>query len=349
MIRNGAQAARQKVAEREVEGFRKNLGPFVVAAETSRSPMVFTNAAELGNPIVFVNDAFLALTGYAREELLGQGFSFLLARGANPDARARIETAFTGDDQGQLEICDRRKDGSTFWTSVCVNPVYDEAGAVVQHFSSFVDISEPKREAENLRFLLDELNHRTQNTLATVLAIAAQTLSSQLDYAVVETFEGRVLALSKAHSLLGSENWNAVRLHDLLDRVLQPFGLNDDASPRFTLEGDEVHLHPKAALSLTLAFHELAANALKHGSLSVAEGHVAIGWRVEQTSIGARMLLRWRERDGPPVAPPGRKGFGARLIEQGLAQDLGGDVHLAYERTGLVCQITVPLQTPLAR
>lgn len=349
MLKIATRAARQRIAESEVDGFRRNLGPFVVAAETSRCAMVFTNAAEPGNPIIFANDSFLALTGYTREELLGQGFSFLLARGANPDARMRIEAAFADESQGQLEICDRRKDGSTFWASVCVNPVYDEAGAVVQHFSSFADISGPKREAENLRFLLDELNHRTQNTLATVLAIATQTLSGQADYIAVETFEGRVLALSKAHGLLGGENWDAVRLHDILDRILQPFGLNDETDPRFTLEGPEVRLHPEAALTLTLVFHELAANALRYGALSVAEGHVAIVWRIEQTAMGARMFLRWQERGGPAVAPPGRKGYGARLIEQRLAQDLGGDVHLAHERAGLVCQIAVPLKTPLAR
>ena len=343
MARLGAKAMRQRIAERQVDGFREKLGPFVVAADTSRAPMVFTNDAEIGHPIIFANDAFLELTGYARAELLGQGFSFLLARGVNPHARSRIEAAFAEQSQGRLEICDRRKDGSTFWASVCVNPVYDETGVVVQHFASFVDISEPKREAEDLRFLLDELNHRTQNTLATVLAIAAQTLRGEVDYAVVETFEGRVLALSKAHSLLGRDNWNAVSLHDVLDRILQPFGLNDPAAPRFSLEGEDVGLHPKAVLTLAMVFHELATNASRHGALSVAEGRVTVGWRTEHTPGGDKMFLHWRERGGPPVTPPSHKGFGSRLIEGGLAQDLNGDVRIAYEASGLVCQIAVPL------
>ncbi len=337
-------ATRQKIAEGAVESFRTNLGPFVVAAETTHSAMVFTNAAEPGNPIVFANDAFLLLSGFTREEVLGKPFDFLLARGNNQEALAKIEAAFAGDYQEQLEVCDQRSDGSTFWASIDINPVSDGAGVVVQHSLSFVDITKPKREAERLRFLLDELNHRTQNTLATVLAIAAQTLRRQVDTTVVETFEGRVLALSKAHGLLGRGDWDAVRLYDVLDRILYQDALNRDATRQITMEGDEVRLHAKAALSLALAFHELAANAQMHGALSVPEGRVDIGWRVEQATIGSRLHLRWQESGGPVVTLPRRKGFGSRLIERGLAQDLGGEVRLSYEESGLVCQIAMPLK-----
>ncbi len=343
---SATRATRQEIAEGEVENFRSNLGPFVVAAETTRAAMVFTNAAEPGNPIIFANDAFLLLTGYGREELLGKPFNFLLARGNNREALARIEAAFAGDFQEQLEVCDQRSDGGTFWASIAINPVCDASGLVVQHFSSFVDITKPKREAERLRFLLDELNHRTQNTLATVLAIAAQTLRRQADPAVVETFEGRVLALSKAHGLLGRGDWDAVRLYDVLDRILYQ---DDEAEPRITMEGDDVRLHAKAALSLALAFHELAANATAHGALSVLEGRVSIGWRVEAMASGASLHLRWQESGGPPVALPGRKGFGSRLIERGLAQDLGGEVRLSYEASGVVCQIAMPLKPPVGQ
>jgi PAS domain S-box-containing protein len=339
-------ATRQKIAEGEVDGFRRSLGPFVVAAETTRSAMVFTNAAEAGNPIIFANDAFLALTGYDREEVLGKPFDFLLARGNNLEALARIEAAFAGEFHEQLEICDQRRDGGTFWASLSINPVWDAEGLVVQHFSSFVDITGTKREAERLRFLLDELNHRTQNTLATVLAIAAQTLRSQ-DGPVVQAFEARVLALAKAHGLLGRGSWDAVPLRDVLDRILQPWGLGGDAPPRITLGGEDARLHAKAALSLALVFHELAANASTHGALSVAEGQVDIGWRVEITPDDTRLHLRWQESGGPLVASPSRKGFGSRLIERGLAQDIGGEVRVTYEQSGLICQIAMPLKPPV--
>lgn len=338
----------QAVAEAEVDGFRKNLGPFVVAAETTRAAMVFTDAAETGNPIIFANDSFLELTGYAREEVLGQAFNFLLARGENHDVLAQIDAAFTGDSQGHVEIRDQRKDGSTFWTAVSINPVHDESGAVVQHFASFLDLTGPKREAEHLRFLLDELNHRTQNTLAAVLAIAAQTLRGAVANPVLATFEGRILALSKAHGLLGRDNWGAVSLRDLLNRILRPFGLNDDVAPRISVGDEDVRLRPKAALTLAMVFHELATNAAKYGALSNAKGRVAIGWDVRRAPSGDRMVLHWRESGGPPVVGPRRPGFGSRLIEGRLAQELNGEVCIAYEDTGLVCQIAMPLQPPAA-
>jgi PAS domain S-box-containing protein len=217
----------QKAAEADVESFRKDLGPFVVAAETTRMAMVFTNAKEPDNPIIFANDSFLALTGHDREEVLGQSFNFLMARGADPEALAEIEAAFEGSSDRDPEIRYRRKDGSVFWVSIYISPVRDEGGDVVQHFASFVDLTKHKQQKDRLRFLLDELNHRTQNTLATVQAIAVQTLRGVADKEVVDAFEGRILALSKAHTLLGRENWDGVGLRDVIDQILQPFGLKD--------------------------------------------------------------------------------------------------------------------------
>jgi PAS domain S-box-containing protein len=126
----------QKVAEAKVDGFRSDLGPFVVAAETTRMAMLFTDAKEPGNPIIFANDAFLDLSGYDREEVLGQSFNFLMARGTDPDSLARIDIAFAGTPKGGSEICCRRKDGDKFWSAILISPVRDESGDVVQHFAS---------------------------------------------------------------------------------------------------------------------------------------------------------------------------------------------------------------------
>ncbi len=121
-------ADEQEDAEAEVERFEDQLGPFVVAAETTRMAMVFTNAKEAGNPIIFANDSVLALTGYARDEVLGQGIDFLMARGADEDALAKVEAAFRDEAEGQTEIECRRKDGSTPWTDLFVSPVADADG-----------------------------------------------------------------------------------------------------------------------------------------------------------------------------------------------------------------------------
>ncbi len=336
----------QKDAEADVEGFRKDLGPFVVAAETTRMPMVFTDARDPAEPIVFANDSFLALTGCAREEVLGQGFNFLLARGGDTEAPRRIEAAFAGGSNADPEIRYRRDDGSVFWASVFVSPVRDGAGTIVQHFASFVDVTRHRREHQRLRSLLDELNHRTQNTLATVLAIAGQTLRGMADEQTIDAFEGRILALSKTHSLLGAGNWDKVGLRDVLDRTLETLGL----AARVSIEGDELRLRPKDALTLTMVFHELATNAMAYGALSAdGGGKVDVAWRLEAVPKGDQLRLSWHESGGPPVDPPSFKGFGRRLIERGLAQDLNGEVRLAYEPTGVVCEIVMPVSTPIGR
>ena len=133
----------QKVAEAEVERFQGTLARFV-AAETTRMAMVFTDAKEPDNPIIFANDAFLSLTGYDREEVLGQSFNFLMARGADPEALAQVEAAFEGSSDSGSEIRYRRKDGSEFWAAIFISPVRDESGDVVQHFASFVDLTKQK-------------------------------------------------------------------------------------------------------------------------------------------------------------------------------------------------------------
>lgn len=334
----------QKAAESEVDSFRKDLGPFVVAAETTRMAMVFTDAKEPNHPLIFSNDSFLSLAGYSRKEVLGQSFDFLLGRPADPAALAQVEAAFAGNSESDFEICFRRKDGSTFWAATFISPVRDKTGDIAQHFVSFVDLSKHIQKEEHLRFLLDELNHRTQNTLATVQAIAVQTLRGAANKDVVDTFEGRILALSKAHGLLGRKLWEAVSLRDVIDQILQPFGLNDRRVAHFSIKGDDVRLQPKAALTLAMVLHELATNAVKHGALSNdAAGKVDIAWQVEPAPQGDRMRLRWQESGGPPVTPPRRKGFGSRLIEGGLAQDLEGEVRLDYEPAGVVCQINMPV------
>ena len=335
----------QKSAEAAVEGFSRDLGPFVVAAEKTRMAMVFTDAKATGNPMIFANDSFLELTGYSREEVLGQSFNFLMARGADPDGLAAIERAFDGNVGEDPEIRYRRKDDSIFWGTIFISPVRNKAGEIIQHFASFMDTTRHKKEEARLRFLLDELNHRTQNTLATVLAIARQTLGGIADKHIVDVFQGRILALSKTQSLLGRTSWDRVGLHHVLDRILDPFGLHDQRKDRLQLEGADVRLQPKAALSLAMVFHELATNSGKYGALSVDTGRIAITWDVETSNSCQRMRLLWKESGGPPVVPPTRKGFGSRLIERGLAQELNGEVRLEYRPSGVSCEIAMPLPT----
>jgi two-component system CheB/CheR fusion protein len=203
------------------------------------------------------------------------------------------------------------------------------------------DISERRRAAEHQQLLLGELNHRVKNTLASVQAIALQTMTHSSSLADFRgAFVARLLALSSTHNLLADDAWNGVGLREIVQSELAPYD-NEDAS-RVGVSGDALLLTPKAALALSMALHELATNAGKYGALSVAEGRVDVDWITREVDGQPWMRLQWTESDGPTVAPPTRRGFGSRLIRDGLALELDGKVELDFKPGGVVCRVDVP-------
>nr|WP_205691607.1 HWE histidine kinase domain-containing protein [Caulobacter sp. 602-2] len=204
-----------------------------------------------------------------------------------------------------------------------------------------LDITERKRAEERQRLLLNELNHRVKNTLVTVQSMAAQTLRAADDLpAFREAFEARLIALSQTHNLLTEQNWESASLREIVDAELEAF------AGRERLDFDyarDLRLNPKATVAIGMAVHELATNAAKYGALSTPEGRVTVAWAIEPPEAPARLVLRWTERGGPAVTTPSRRGFGARLLEKGLAGELSGVVRLAYDQSGLGCAMTLPL------
>ena len=335
----------QKAAEAEVESFHDRLGPFVVAAETTRMAMVFTDARAPNNPIIFANDSFLALTRYPRKEVLGQSFNFLLASETDKETIAQVEAEFAGKTDDHVDTLCRRKDGTEFWAALLFNPVRDESGIVVQHFISLVDLTRYRNEQIQSKMLIDELNHRVKNTLSTVQSIVWQALRTFSDLELLqEAIESRLLALSRSHDLLIREKWKSAGLNDIVHDALEPFRVTDGRPERIVTKGTNVRFPPKAALALGIAFNELATNAVKYGALSNAEGSILIEWTVEPSSDGNRLNLRWVETGGPPVSPPARKGFGSRMIEQGLALEMEGTARLDFAPDGLICSMNFPTQ-----
>jgi two-component sensor histidine kinase len=200
-------------------------------------------------------------------------------------------------------------------------------------------VSRQAIDQEHLRLMVNELNHRVKNTLATVQSIVAQTMRGEdIPLHVRETLTSRILALSKAHDVLTDEQWAGANLREVAHHAAQPFRTGAGDS-RLMLKGPEVRLPPKMAIAVALAFHELATNAVKYGALSSSEGRVDFSWRV----VGDELRIKWEESGGPPVTPPTRRGFGTRLIQQGLAADLQGSVALTYPPTGVVCHIVARL------
>lgn len=334
----------QKGAEAEVDRFRKNLGPFVVAAETTRMAMVFTDATEPNNPIIFANDSFLALTGYDREEVLGKSFNFLMAHAADAEALARIKNAFEGVSESGAEVLYRRKDGSEFWTAVFISPVHDGHGGIVQYFASFVDLTQYKENEAKSKLLIEELNHRVKNTLATVQSIVWQGMRTASDPKLVrEAIESRLFALSRSHDLLTREHWESAGLVDIVHDALEPFGGADGRAERVVIKGENIRFPPASALALGIVFNELATNAVKYGALSNEAGSILIDWTRASTPAGARLILHWQEKDGPRLSTPSRAGFGSRVIERSLADELRGTVNLEFRSDGVVCAMTIPI------
>jgi PAS domain S-box-containing protein len=343
MSQPAVHANKQEVAEAAVEGFRKQLGPFVVAAETTRMPIVFTNAEDVGNPIIFANDSFLSLVGHERHEVLGSPFNSLMERGSDPKSLSQIKAAFEGKSNIGTEIQFRRRNGGEFCASIFISPVNNQNGDVIQHFVSIFDTTDHKIEKIQSRMLIEELNHRVKNTLSTVQSLVAQALRSSPDPAVIgQLIESRLFALSRSHDLLTRESWRSAGLLDVVKTALDPFGVPDGQAERFVIAGEDIRFPPNAALALGIAFHELATNAAKYGALLNAAGCVHVSWVIENTAAGDRLILDWRESGGPPVAPPVRRGFGSRVIQQGLAHELDGDVRLKYPPSGVVCTINIP-------
>jgi PAS domain S-box-containing protein len=242
------------------------------------------------------------------------------------------------------EAVAERPDGTRVPFIPFPTPLRDASGNLVGAVNMLVDISERKRAEEHQRLLIDELNHRVKNTLATVQSIAAQTLRSARDLSTfARNFEPRLLALSKAHELLTHHSWVGVGLHELIRQELTPYG--DGGIGRVRLEGQDIMLAPRVGLALSLVLHELTTNAAKYGALSGGKGLVTVRWGTEEARSKAGRLLRidWLESGGPAVTPPAKRSFGTRLIERSVTTELQGSVKLDFDPAGLRCTLKLPL------
>ena len=233
------------------------------------------------------------------------------------------------------------KTGQVRWLRCEGVPRFDDARRFLGYTGCNVDITEAKVAEERRDLLINELNHRVKNTLATVQSIASQTLRNTTTAAQAkEAVEGRLLALSRAHDVLTRESWEGADLLEIAEQALAPYA--DPREDRLHLKGPRVRMPPRMALALAMALQELATNAVKYGSLSNATGEIRLSWNVEQGDP-ARLHLRWEESGGPPVPTPTRRGFGSRLIERSLAHDLGGTARIEFRSGGIICAVDAPL------
>ncbi|WP_408903037.1 PAS domain S-box protein [Methylobacterium radiotolerans] len=219
-----------------------------------------------------------------------------------------------------------------------------EDGRATRFVGTVLDVTARKRAEERQRLLAGELQHRIKNTLALVQAIAGQTLRGAPDPEEARrAFEARLISLGRAHDILTAVDWTAAPVADVVEGALAPHRHADPLRLRWG--GPDVLLTARVALSMVLVLHELCTNAAKYGALSNAGGSVDVCWQVEHRAEGEPLFrLTWAESGGPALSgPPGRKGFGSRLIERTFTAETGGEARLTYAPGGLVCALEAPL------
>lgn len=291
--------------------------------------------------------------GLPAEQVVGQPLSILLP----PEPSEETKKFFVSHERptrlAEFDMTWVRPDGESVPLAISYSPVCDHDGAMFAGKLIARDVTERVRAARHTEMMMAELNHRVKNTLATVQAIAHQTIANAADLpAFRESFLSRLLALSHTHNLLAQDAWLGAPLAGIINNELAPYRQDSDArvnDARVRLQGNELNLPPKQALALSMAFHELATNAGKYGSLSVPEGQVAVTWATRVRDHRPWLLLQWAETDGPAVEPPSRRGFGSRLIDEGIPYELDGEVSLVFPPGGVTCTIDIPLGEAVSR
>lgn len=235
----------------------------------------------------------------------------------------------------QMEFRIRRPNGQLRWCMTSAAASVDERGEVNRISGVTFDITDRKDSEERQMLLAREVDHRAKNALALVQSILRLTRADSLPQ-YMKTVEGRIRALSRAHTILSQSRWQGASLRGLVDEELAPFKLGGNT---IDIDGSDVLLNPASAQTIALALHELATNAAKYGALSVPQGQLLLSWRLEDKNV----QFDWRESGGPKTAPPNRKGFGTRIVVASIEQQLGGKVLLNWHSDGLLCSFTIPL------
>ncbi|MGE0660996.1 MAG: sensor histidine kinase [Reyranellaceae bacterium] len=277
------------------------------------------------------NAAATRILGYTADEMIGRHITTIIPLELRQEEVEIIAKLRRGERVEHFDTRRLRKDGSLVDLSITVSPVRDREGRIVGASKVARDISERKRAEELQRRLFDELNHRVKNTLATVQALATQTMRGErtLDEAR-QVFQGRLMALSATHDQLSLNAWKEASLATVVAQTLKPF------RKRIEIAGPEIMLRPREAVTWGMILHELATNAAKYGALSRPEGGIDIAWSMLPER---RIELLWRESGGPQCAAPQRKGFGTRFVERAAANDLAGSCVFDYRPEGL--QVTI--------
>jgi PAS domain S-box-containing protein len=301
--------------------------------ETSDDAIISKN---LDGIITSWNKGAERIFGYMEEEIIGKSVKVLIPRKYHAEEDTILERIRRGQRIEHYETIRQRKHGSLINVSLTVSPVADPQGKIVGASKIARDITERKRTEAQISLLAREAEHRTKNILATVQATVHLTQSETID-GLKSAIEGRIQALANVHALFVQSRWEGANLRNLVTQELSPYC--QDVEARARIEGPDLLLEPYAAQTIAITLHELATNAAKYGALSVPDGRVHVAWSGVDK---AHLILRWTETRGPLVTSPTRKGFGTRVMERMIREQLKGKMQFEWRADGLVCEIVLP-------
>ncbi len=299
--------------------------------------------------IFWYNRRWFDYTGTNLREMEGWGWRSVHHPDHVDRVVARIQRSWETGEPWEDTFPLKSRDGQWRWFLSRALPVRDEAGQVVCWFGTNTDITALREADERQHLLLNELNHRVKNTLAAVQSLSQQSARNAESVTTFQQkFEPRLLALSRTHSLLARDAWRGASLMEVISGTLAPF-MSQDESSRLELGGPDVRLGPTAAVTLGMAIHELATNAVKYGALSVPEGGIEVTWDFDlEGGQSPALNLIWREHGGPRITSSGRRGFGTRLIEKAVPAELDGEARLELNKSGVICSMRLPLSRKVA-
>jgi PAS domain S-box-containing protein len=304
------------------------------AVEFSDDAIITKN---LDGVIISWNKSAERLLGYTAEEVVGKPGLILFPPERHDEEAAILDRIRRGEHIDHYETVRRRKDGSLMEISLTVSPVKNVQGKIVGASKVARDITERKRKEEHIATLAREAEHRTKNILATVQATVNLSHSDTPD-GLKRVIQGRIQALANVHALLVESRWTGAELSSIAGQELAAYLGEDGARAR--IDGPYVLLAPNTAQEIAVILHELATNAAKYGSLSVAKGQVEVTW---SRASNGQLILRWTESGGPRVTKPTREGFGKLVIERIVRQQLKGEMHLDWRAVGLACEIILQM------
>ena len=309
----------------------------LVAVERTRMPMVVTDPRQHDNPIVLANQAFLDLTGYCADEIIGRNCRFLQGPQTAPENIADIREALSSSTEHfEIDMLNYRKDGTTFWNQLSISPVYNRRGELLYHFASQMDITARLR-AEELehteRRLLMEVDHRAMNALALVQSIVSLSTADTVQ-GLARSIYGRVDAIARAHRLLSQSGWVGSDILQLVEGQMP-----DHLGTRIELRGQQMLLLAPIVQPLSLVLHELVSNAMAHGALSDNVGRVALSWHEQDETLH----LRWSEK-GPALQDAYiKEKFGLEIVRNVIEQQLSGRLKIEITPGELIALFSLPL------